>query len=325
LPSLSYNELNALRSLGATEFVLAKRAIRGAILSKILDELRPDVFIIEFFPFGRHAFAFELVPAIERARANGALVVSSVRDIACSFPSPREQAAVRRWLEGLFDGVLIHADPAFTDFAEHFRIAWPPNVWQQYTGFVARDHKPQTLAKAARRRVLCTPGGGKTGFALCNAMIDAAPILAKRSACDVDIVTGPFLAPERFSELACRAAGIPNLTLQQYDAELPRRFSTAQLCVSMGGYNTMIDAMRNNCYSLVLPFEAPGVDPEQRIRAERLRDLGRASILCEGDLSPAKLAGLIDANIDKRTAPARYSFDGAQRSATIIVEAMRSR
>jgi predicted glycosyltransferase len=150
------------------DWVRQKWAIRQDILLNTLDSVRPDVFIVEFFPFGRHAFAPELVPLISKAKAFNTLIVSSVRDIVCSFPSAKQQARAVTLLNELFDAVLIHGDPRFAEFTDYFNITWPPNIRRFYTGFVAsapKMHKEPAL----NPRILCTAGGGKTGFALCSA------------------------------------------------------------------------------------------------------------------------------------------------------------
>ena len=47
-----------------------KEARREALLG-ILERERPDVFLVELFPFGRKKFRFELEPALEACRAMG--------------------------------------------------------------------------------------------------------------------------------------------------------------------------------------------------------------------------------------------------------------
>ena len=58
-----------------------------------LRRTRPEVVLVELFPFGRAKFARELVPLLEQARAQGAFTACSLRDI---LVSTRDNQARRR-------------------------------------------------------------------------------------------------------------------------------------------------------------------------------------------------------------------------------------
>ncbi|MDY7016547.1 MAG: glycosyl transferase, partial [Cyanobacteriota bacterium] len=65
-PSLSLDEVQVLR--------------REQLL-KTFNDFKPDILIVELFPFGRRRFSFELIPLMEAAKAAGTKVVCSLRDI----------------------------------------------------------------------------------------------------------------------------------------------------------------------------------------------------------------------------------------------------
>ena len=80
-------------------------------------EFRPDVLIIELFPFGRNGFSFELLPLLEADPERGSLpscrVVCSVRDILVEKKDQQKfEARVVDRLNRFFDAVLVHGDPA---------------------------------------------------------------------------------------------------------------------------------------------------------------------------------------------------------------------
>ena len=67
------------------------RALRGALLLRCFEELRPAVVMVELFPLGRRKFAGELLALLERARSATPRpsVVCSVRDLlakVCAAP-----------------------------------------------------------------------------------------------------------------------------------------------------------------------------------------------------------------------------------------------
>ena len=67
--------------------------------------------------------------------------------------------------------------------------------------------------------------------------------------------------------------------------------AAADLSVSMGGYNTTMNILASGVPALVWPF---GQNREQRLRAERLADLGALRVLEDEDLHPDRLAVIMD-------------------------------
>ena len=57
-------------------------------LLELYESIRPDVLLIELFPFGRKRFAFELLPLLAHIRLSGdsTQVVCSLRDILVTKP-----------------------------------------------------------------------------------------------------------------------------------------------------------------------------------------------------------------------------------------------
>lgn len=125
---------------GSRDLEEIKESRRQRILAEFAC-FRPQVLIIELFPFGRRKFAFELIPLLERINAGGRAtkVVCSLRDI---LVSKRDQARfedqVCDLMNRYFDLLLVHSDPRFQRLEETFpgvrRIECPI----RYTGFVVQ-------------------------------------------------------------------------------------------------------------------------------------------------------------------------------------------
>lgn len=161
----------------------AKFSLRGAqekrkqILLETIAQIRPDIFVIELFPFARTRLYKELIPAIQKARAINpeVKVICSVREIikkapqkelARKKPPDREASffiprmiwyAVSFWrkdeknkrlarlyyervvpvLNRHFDYVLIHGDPRLFQLESFF--PWIENIEIpiEYTGYVS--------------------------------------------------------------------------------------------------------------------------------------------------------------------------------------------
>jgi hypothetical protein len=123
LPELAMDEDFGRLSLTG-EALEAVKQVRAKALWDVLAEIAPDVFFVELYPFGRKAFAFELVPVLEALR-DGRLspcrVVCGVRDI---LVEKKDQAAyearVLDRLQRFFDAVCVHADPVLSRWTRPF-------------------------------------------------------------------------------------------------------------------------------------------------------------------------------------------------------------
>ena len=128
----------------------ARRRQRREALMAAFEAARPDVVVIEGFPFARRAFRFELDPLIAASHETGAGVICSVRDIIVMRDDPeRRRQAVER-VRRDFAAVLVHGDPSLVPFEASFPAA--PEIADRliYTGYVAPA--PPPLAAAAGRR-----------------------------------------------------------------------------------------------------------------------------------------------------------------------------
>ncbi len=168
--------LNASRNLVSANSGRSLASVfeeRRNLLRETLINLRPDVFIIEYFPFDRWILRSELLPAIQVVRSCGAQVVCSLRDIpkrvetnTLSEPNPsvrglgwpnifsglsvsnkkdrQKRHASRAYYERViptlnryFDHLLIHGDPQLTRLEDHFPWVDDIAIPLMYTGYVS--------------------------------------------------------------------------------------------------------------------------------------------------------------------------------------------
>ena len=90
----------------------AWRDRRAARLMFEYQSLRPDVLMVELFPFGRRMFAFELLPLLNAARAGPRppRIVCSLRDILVRKPDAERERRAIACARTCFDRILIHGD-----------------------------------------------------------------------------------------------------------------------------------------------------------------------------------------------------------------------
>jgi predicted glycosyltransferase len=287
-------------------------------------ELRPDVVLVELFPFGRKKFARELVPLLEAAREAGTFTVCSLRDILVASRHDQQKFDERASVtaNALFDAILVHADPRFARLEESFDPATPLRVPVHYTGFVlpggdqARALAP-TPVPGRRPRVVVSAGGGAYGAALMAAAAEAHRLELADAGVDVRLIAGPFLPESGWQLLRAAAQGRPGLEIRRSVPDLTTELGAAAASVSQCGYNTTLDLLRTGVPALVVPF-AEGGEDEQTRRAERLERLGAVRVLEAGRLDGRSLAAAVRELLAFRPEPVALDLDGARTTALLV-------
>lgn len=278
-------------------------------LLSITETYRPDILIIEAFPFGRRQMRKEILAFVEAARTlkPRPLVVSSIRDILQENRKPGRAEETIETLNTHFDHVLVHGDRGFARLEETFSRAGDITCGISYTGLVAG---PKPGKPAEHYAVLVSAGGGAAGGRLIEAALQAAERLSSAEApwC---IITGPNFT---------HAGVIPaHAKIEQFRPDLPALFAGAGLSISQAGYNTVCDILRAGCRSILVPFAAGG-ETEQSLRAEKLAALKLAQVVEEASLDAEKLiAAIAAAKAQNPNAPHGLDLEGARHSAAILL------
>jgi predicted glycosyltransferase len=290
----------------------ALRALRRGIVLGTLAQCRPDLVLIETYPFGRRALRFELEPLIAAARAltPRPAIACSIRDIVAAKPDPARRQQILATLGAQFDRVLVHGDERFIRLEASFPEAPALGERLVYTGFVA---PPPARPAAPSGEIIVSAGGGAAGAALLQAATAARP-LTRFAASPWRLIAGRNLPEPVFAALA---QDLPaGMALDRHLPDFRSRLTGARLSISQAGYNTMLDLLQARIPAVLVPF-AQGHETEQSLRAERMQALGVASLVTEAALTPASLA----AAIDRAPVPAGPGFDldGARRSAALLL------
>ena len=326
LPDLQMD--NAFKGLFSTDKNLTVDQVKKERQKRLLalfENERPELFLVELYPFGRKAFRFELDPvlkALREKRLAPCAVFSSVRDILVEKDDHgKHEARVVKTLNGYFDAVLIHADPDLVEIRETFGPFDEISIPVEYTGYIA----PQPSAAAGQRirkqmemddsetLIVASAGGGNVGAPLLDAVIRAFARL-ESDKCRLQVFTGPFMSSKDIDGLKKMApAGVQ---VVKFTADFISYLAAADLSVSMGGYNTTMNILATRVPALLWPFSQ---NREQRLRARRLADRGFLTVLQDADLQPDRLAVMIDQKLSQSTRPAAtINLDGAATTAACI-------
>jgi predicted glycosyltransferase len=323
LPALEMDrDFKALRSSAAADLESVRRLRRDRLLTFFESE-RPELFIIELYPFGRKAFRFELDPLLESI-ASGAVprcgVVCSLRDILVEKEDPQKhESRAVGLLNRFFDAVLVHADPRLVRLEDTFGRLREIAVPLVYTGFITPKPAPD-----ARRRlrtalgldeaeclIVASAGGGSVGLPLIEAVVSAHPGLDQLRRTTLHVFTGPFLPDVDFERL--RGAAGERVHVSRFTPDFLSFLAAADLSVSMAGYNTTMNLLAARVPALLWPFAQ---NREQRLRCERLEAFGVLRVLRDEDLDAPRLTELMLRLLERGERPdAGLDLGGAQATA----------
>ena len=334
LPDLQMNqEFRGLFSTKKDVSVDQIKEERKKRLFTLLKAEKPDVFLIEFYPFGRKAFRFELDPilqALAEDRRYRCAVICSVRDILVEKEDrDKHESRAARTLNQYFDAVLVHADPKLIKLDRTFDHFSEITIPLHYTGYIAAKPSPDAGTMIRKQMqigqeetlIVASAGGGSVGAPLLDAVIRAFSQLERHNTCRLVVFAGPYLDREAYKLLKNHAGR--NVHVSRFTGDFLSFLAAADLSVSMGGYNTTMNILASGVPALVWPF---GRNREQRLRAERLAAMGVLKMLEDDDLRPSRLAAIMDRWIHQSTrSTVDINLDGASNTAKWIEKSVALR
>lgn len=252
------------------------------------ETLKPDVVLVELFPFGRRQLRFELMPLLEAARGNSK-IVCSVRDVLVPMRKPQRIDEIIETALANFDHILIHGDETLIPFTETFPRAQELRHMMSYTGYVADDKElPDTDTGAAE--VIVSVGGGAVGEALLRTSV-AARRLSAASDRSWRLLAGRHLPEATFRDLKTNAGA--GFIVEWARNDFRALLRNADLSISQGGYNTTMDILQAGCRNVIVPM-AEADESEQTLRAGTLEASGLVHMVRAGDLTPENLAAAVN-------------------------------
>lgn len=304
------------------------------------DRIQPDCLITECFPFSKQTLVYELVPLLDHAKTleHSPKIVCSLRDIIMTQNMKMEarlkkEKKVCKLINKYYELVLFHSDPKVQQLEECFPRVKDLNCEVYYTGYVAQSppENPtptaEDIANLNREEpmIVASVGGGRYGYELLSAIIEASSTLQKYLPHKIHAFAGPFMPDNEFLRLQKAAAGKSNVLLHRYTPQLLAYLNKAELSISLAGYNTTMNILRTGVRSLIFPSPSEYQSGEQTIRAEKLEKLGVVDVIRPDDLAPDNLAQKIIACLNKK--PALHSFDlqGAEKASSRLNELLYSK
>jgi len=286
-------------------------AARIADIREALSSFDPHVLVTELFPFGRRKLAAEFEAAI--GAADGALVLSSIRDILQRPRKPGRQEEAEERLARLYDGVLFHGDAALADLGASWPLPPALRPMVKATGFIGEANALEPTGDSDG--VVVAAGGGAVGDALFAASLDAARTMPGRR--------WRLLVGGADREMRVARMGTPpaNAVIEPTRPDFRALLAGCGVAVLQCGYNTAMDVIATGARAVFCPFEGTG-ETEQLQRARAMAERYGCGVLRETDLSAAALADAVESAMrGPKPDYAGLRLDGAENSVG-IVEAM---
>lgn len=335
LPHPFYSRLNLKQAVKLNEGQIKSRI---EFMLKRVKEIKPDIFITEFFPFGRTDCQYELLPILKLLREKGVKIYSSI-------PMPyfvHNKEMIRQLLSfcALYDKILIHTprnlDLQYMADSIHFekRISRKAflSVFSylhykiEFTGYVMPfGDRKKSIAKD-RDYILVQRGGGTVLPKLINCSILAAKFLDTK--CKMQVIAGPATTKNEASNFrhSLRNTETRNIKLKKYVPDLFNYIQNCNLCITTAG-GTIYELLYLRKKAIVVPFMGyPGKErADQFSRAQILKDYLGATVLDYKRISPQMIAKEINKKLSLPDNTPELKkidsdwFDGAKVTASLIM------
>lgn len=344
VPSPYYSSANFKRHPQALSLPLNSRA-RSEYMLRLIIKINPDIFITEFFPFGRHESRFELLPVLAYLKRKKIRICAS---IGYPYITLDNYKIIPSYLN-FYDELLIHVPKdteskyflrniqksLFKDFYRNLFFTLRKRI--RYTGYILPytvdglkpiDEIREEFNALGKIMVLVSRGGG-----VIHPKIITHSILAKKYLSDkfvFVVVAGPATSEagmSLFRELMGKI-GSNNIFLVKYSQQFSSFMRACDISISMSGYNTSVQLLYFKKKSIIIPSSvnsetAKGYGSEQLARSELLQDYLNAKVMNYNDLSAKEIARNIK-YLSKPNLPRPFIkpdwFGGARYAARYLME-----
>jgi predicted glycosyltransferase len=280
--------------------------LRGNLIKSAIIDFAPDLVLVDKKPFGVQDELAGALESFSRMRRRPRLVLL-LRDILDSAAATRGVWQKNGYYEAVathYDQVLVVGSPEIFDLRREY--AFPPFAAAKvrYCGYIAREaaRHPRAHVRAALNvapnepLLLVTPGGGEDGYHLVSTALEGLARTPAHRRPRTHIVCGPEMPEHQQAAVGSAAAALPQVSVQTFCDDMMSLIGSADVAVTMGGYNTVCELLTSGRRGVVVPRTKPG--HEQLIRAERMARHGLLRMLSPENASPSALMAEVQHQLD---------------------------
>jgi predicted glycosyltransferase len=279
--------------------------------------MRPDVFLVDHSPLGIKG---ELALALRMAREElpHTRVVLGLRDVIDEPAVVRAtwaEQGIYEVVEESYDQVLVYGVRALHDITSLYRFPESTASRTVFTGYVAKDRGLEAeveggaswpeARRGGDRRILVMGGGGADAGWLFRGFLKAWTRLEGDVTGEALMVMGPLMDAASRASIERRAKAAPRVKIIHSSRSVLSLVAAADLVVSMGGYNSVVEVLAARKPLIVCPRVAPR--KEQLIRARLMAGLEVATLVRLEQEGSRALAAAIRDGLERGPQPARVS------------------
>lgn len=306
--------------------------LRSEIILAAARNYQPDLVLVDKKPTGIEG---ELQSTIEYLKHNlpATKFVLLLRDI---LDTPEKTIA--EWqredyycqVEALYDRILVVGMQEIFDLVREYQFSEAIADQLRYCGYIRKDSglkNRQTIRQELgigrdEKLILVTPGGGEDGYCLISNYLQG---LAQQKDNFVEqkihtlIFCGAEMPPQHQQQIYQQAKELPGVIVKEFTNDMMSYINTADLVVSMCGYNTITEVLQKGKKAIVVPRIKPG--REQLIRAQSMAKAGLIKTIHPQQIAPNLLIEAVFASLSSAKPPAksvRLDFLGLPRVADYL-------
>ena len=313
LPCLDRIDAERYESRFLLECSDAVKRTRRAIIERTVLGFAPDLMIVDKRPAGVDGELSETLTALRNGNFPTRLVLG-VRDILDEPRKTRETLKNNQSFEIIrdyYDEVWIYGSQSIFDTVSEYDF--PDDVARitHYCGYLKRP-TVLTRREAGPPHVLVTTGGGGDGSRMIETYLEGLSNLPRNVALKSTVVFGPQMSADKRAALVSSFGYLTDVEFREFEADLTELYSTADLVVSMAGYNTVCELLSFGRNAILVPRAEPV--KEQLIRARLLAAAGLFEIVEPTELTPETLLTKVLASLKHASdLPVRVDLQGLPR------------
>jgi len=316
---------------------------RAQFILRTAIDFKPHVMITEFFPFGRHKYLPELLPALQHLRKKKTRIMASIgypliMELESLNKSP---LTLMKAMFHLFSKFLIHTPPELE--TQYIKDSFQSGILSQsyaeimerlkkkivYTGYIFPE---KIIAGGAElpvnkktNDIVISRGGGSVYPKLIAAAIKAQRHLDKNISTIIACGPATSVKEKNLFHSLLDPNDTGRVFLADHINNLHDYLKTCAVSVNLCGYNTSVQLMRYGTPSIIIPYHnvlSRIQTNDQIARARLMRERFSSTILDCRTLTGPSLARAIKEKINQprpRPAPAEW-FNGAATAAQAILE-----
>jgi predicted glycosyltransferase len=310
----------------------AVAAARRATIEATIDDWRPDAFFVDHLPQGTQGELLYPLACLRGGEPHVTLIcgTSDITDDPATVREVWSRVGAFDVLDRTYDRIVVYCQREIFDAPREYGFSPAGLAKTEFVGYLSRpkpDENPaqvrERLGLGDGRLVVVTTGGGADGAPLLHHYLTMLGLDLLPADVVSLVVAGPRMGDDERATIDLLAASLPRLSVVPSLPDLVNVLNAADLVVTMGGYNTLAEAVGLGKRTLVVPRVEPW--REKLIRAQRFSAYGLVTMLHPIGLTAERLAWAIRQALASPPPTATLRFGGADRIADLLIDAFPSR